>query len=494
MSSRAHAMAPAPSNGTPGHPNASIRQYDLKIDGQSVFQMPKVYQLGVAGALNNRKPGHRSNYRTYNLTTGRYEGPDEPRNVDEEEAALQSAIAASLAESKRHLESTSYGTTAASSARSPVVSNTNNTNKTVVANTNEAPAPPALPTVSAGAEDLLDLLAEPSVPAAAGPDQFQQYHQYSNDPFGITAPPPAAPIQTQQQPDTAAPAQYSNDPFSDSSNPAPPAPSATQQQQPTVDPFAAAPQENQQYMPQLQTNFAMPVPPAEAAPVVAGQPPSSTDLTFTAPLEAQTQQQQEQQQQDSNVDLISQGLESLVNLTDLKSPGTAAVAASGNTYNPFDLSMNASSTNAAFTSDPNAPQPSLGEIQKIKSSGASNAQKEPIMKSPPGVVVTANTSLVLHAGQQQGNYGGYANYGAPPPIQQRGFGVGAMSQQQPAMYGGQQQQMSSPMMSSPSYGPTMTQPQQQVPPMNMNGGGGMYAGQPPPVMQQQQQQQFAYPP
>eukprot|EP00816_Leptocylindrus_hargravesii_P010359 CAMPEP_0196823066 /NCGR_PEP_ID=MMETSP1362-20130617/85984_1 /TAXON_ID=163516 /ORGANISM="Leptocylindrus danicus, Strain CCMP1856" /LENGTH=131 /DNA_ID=CAMNT_0042202807 /DNA_START=32 /DNA_END=423 /DNA_ORIENTATION=+ len=126
-------MAPAPSNGTPGHPNASLRQYDLKIDGQSVFQMPKVYQLGVAGALHaNRTPGNRSNYRTYNLTTGRYEGPDAPRNVDEEEAALQSAIAASLAESKRHLESISYGTTTASSARSPVVSNKHNNNKTAV--------------------------------------------------------------------------------------------------------------------------------------------------------------------------------------------------------------------------------------------------------------------------------------------------------------------------------------------------------------------------
>ena len=509
--------------------------------------MPKVYQLGVKGAVDNnrRKPGHHqhqqqaarargsNNYRTYNLTTGQYEGPEAPRSVNEEEAALQTAIAESLAQSKRHLESISYGTTAASSARSPVVAKkTANTAPALLA----ALPPPALPVVSAGAEDLLDLLAEPmDAPAFAGStapaimaqdpvgNPFDQDFgavaaaaPQGHDPFAIhiqqapAAPSAAdsilsvygaAPVHDPFAPQHVAPAAAvvaESNPFDAPTTTVQPAVAPTATATTSVDPFALSPQpaQQQQYIPQqqLQTNFAMP---AEAAPVQAPAPAQPTNFFNTPPLQPAPVPSVvvfEQQVADPNVDLISQGLNSLVNLTDLSSP----VAGGGNNneqYNPFDLSSNSNSYSNINTSigiDPNAPKPSLGEIQKTKAVSSSSNPKESIMKSPPGAAAngtTTTTSMVLHAGQQQGNFSGYgtanSNYGPPPLIQQQqGFSVGG------AMYGGQQQQQQqiSPMMAPPLYG------QQQHAPTsmnNMNAGGNMYAS--PPAVHQQQQQ-YAYPP
>eukprot|EP00559_Dactyliosolen_fragilissimus_P000953 CAMPEP_0184855456 /NCGR_PEP_ID=MMETSP0580-20130426/699_1 /TAXON_ID=1118495 /ORGANISM="Dactyliosolen fragilissimus" /LENGTH=374 /DNA_ID=CAMNT_0027349969 /DNA_START=167 /DNA_END=1291 /DNA_ORIENTATION=+ len=86
------------------------RQYDLFIDGQSFFSMPKVYELGLKGPItaHDRIPGVMTNAhdapptRQYDVTRGEYVSTG-PRNVHEEEADLKRAIAASLNESKRHL-------------------------------------------------------------------------------------------------------------------------------------------------------------------------------------------------------------------------------------------------------------------------------------------------------------------------------------------------------------------------------------------------------
>lgn len=93
-----------------------FRQYDLLIDGQSFFTMPKVFELGIK-STGDRVPGIRSadDYNgQYNTSAmeygvgGGYDAPSirAPRTTEEEEAALQLAIRASLADSKKHLGET----------------------------------------------------------------------------------------------------------------------------------------------------------------------------------------------------------------------------------------------------------------------------------------------------------------------------------------------------------------------------------------------------
>ncbi len=102
------AHAAPPLSATPG-----FRQYDLWIDGQSFFTMPKVYELGLKGppGARARIPG-RFDYpaadvgrpqsgRMYDLDRGAYV---EPRTREQEEADLQRAINESIEESRRYLE------------------------------------------------------------------------------------------------------------------------------------------------------------------------------------------------------------------------------------------------------------------------------------------------------------------------------------------------------------------------------------------------------
>ena len=92
--------AAAPLSATPG-----FRQYDLLIDGQSFFTMPKLFQIGI----NDPNAGRGA--RAY----GGYASPPSavsPVSLDigypgasaQEEADLRRAIQASLEESRRHLE------------------------------------------------------------------------------------------------------------------------------------------------------------------------------------------------------------------------------------------------------------------------------------------------------------------------------------------------------------------------------------------------------
>jgi hypothetical protein len=75
----------------------SFRQYDLFVDGQSYFDMPKVFELGLRGSAQDqaRSPGDYSSYRT--------------AAQQQEEAELQRAIQASIAESRMHLQNRGYG-------------------------------------------------------------------------------------------------------------------------------------------------------------------------------------------------------------------------------------------------------------------------------------------------------------------------------------------------------------------------------------------------
>ena len=108
--------AAPPMSATPG-----FRQYDMFIDGQSFFNMPKVYELGIKGvsAVENRMPGQYGGYdgamAPRGISSGGYDSggyassPSRdpslrmPRTETEEDEELKRAIAASLQESKRHL-------------------------------------------------------------------------------------------------------------------------------------------------------------------------------------------------------------------------------------------------------------------------------------------------------------------------------------------------------------------------------------------------------
>lgn len=94
------AHASPPLSAVPG-----FRQYDMFIDGQSFFTMPKVYELGIKGpapAYGNapRHFGAPPAERYYDLQRGGYVGA--PSTAYEEEAALKRAIAESLEESRQH--------------------------------------------------------------------------------------------------------------------------------------------------------------------------------------------------------------------------------------------------------------------------------------------------------------------------------------------------------------------------------------------------------
>ena len=106
-------------NATPPlSPQPGYRQYDLLIDGQTFFRMPKVFELGIKGisALDNRVPGQYNNSYDEVSPRSAYGGNDyggssyapeppvrAPRDPSEEDAELQRAIKASLEDAKNHL-------------------------------------------------------------------------------------------------------------------------------------------------------------------------------------------------------------------------------------------------------------------------------------------------------------------------------------------------------------------------------------------------------
>jgi len=88
-----------------------FRQYDLSIDGQSFFTMPKVFQLGIKGAVPNSMSGaYRSNYSSPGAMRSQNLKGDAPFTREQEEADLRRAIEASVNESRQHLGETPNGT------------------------------------------------------------------------------------------------------------------------------------------------------------------------------------------------------------------------------------------------------------------------------------------------------------------------------------------------------------------------------------------------
>jgi hypothetical protein len=112
------AHAAPPLSATPG-----FRQYDLLIDGQSFFNMPKVYELGIKGPnpAQARSPGRYPGGSEFSARTnnpispssmgsgsmgrGMHGNASPPSVQDQEDIDLKRAIQASIEESRMHLES-----------------------------------------------------------------------------------------------------------------------------------------------------------------------------------------------------------------------------------------------------------------------------------------------------------------------------------------------------------------------------------------------------
>lgn len=99
----------------PLSPPRGFRQYELLIDGQSFFNMPRVFELGIKGhSSQSRVPGYTQGYSNPTSPISMGSG-SQGRNVDrndysapatreQEEEDLKKAIQASIEESRRHLE------------------------------------------------------------------------------------------------------------------------------------------------------------------------------------------------------------------------------------------------------------------------------------------------------------------------------------------------------------------------------------------------------
>lgn len=186
------AHAAPPLSATPG-----FRQYDLLIDGQSFFSMPKMYELGIKGPIPShaRVPGSNDYAVAINPTSPISYGSGSagrdfsgPVSREQEEADLQKAIQASIEESRRHLDKKQEDNFSTYSSPQPMTHAA-------------APAPTA---------DLLDFgdMTAGAVPPAPPSDarsmsSIPSYYSAPPSYNNLAGPPPAAPY---------APAAYQSPP------------------------------------------------------------------------------------------------------------------------------------------------------------------------------------------------------------------------------------------------------------------------------------------
>lgn len=86
---------------------SGCRQYDLFVDGKSFFTLPKVYEIGLRGSVQEgRVPGVITNNDRLRLElTSPYRSDMHTSAAEQEQADLKRAIEASLQESRAHLAS-----------------------------------------------------------------------------------------------------------------------------------------------------------------------------------------------------------------------------------------------------------------------------------------------------------------------------------------------------------------------------------------------------
>lgn len=394
------------------------RQYDFYVDGQSFYNMPKVYELGLNGSLtaHSRVPGVLS--RDAGNRGGYVEG--EPLSLRQEEKDLQLAIKASIEESKMYLNK---------NGPAPPVSSGN-----------AAPAQNNVPT-SAPEDDLLNF-GETAVVPATGPSS----NQWSN---AVGSPPPNQQYNTAAYVTTpsVAPVQYSQPPPAQTYSAPMPSTMTPQQSYPSQnvapsynDPFApqpaAAPTYNDIHNQILQSygsnagqvnNTSTQQPPVNSETFSSSgneaEKPNSNDVINETALPVKTVENP------NNVDNV---MGKLVNLMDINSPAEMA---------PTKLTLSLANNNSkGFT----GPTPTLGQMKALRSQSDSTVTTAALSSS-------SGSGAMVVSGQQNGNFGyvnvtqtNYSNngYGYPNTNQQPyGYGAQPNAQQQ---YGQQQYGYGSP--------------------------------------------------
>jgi len=495
------AHATAPMSADPG-----FRQYDFYVDGRTFFSFPKVYRLGLTGTRtmspdNGRvaRPGYPAIENSVNSSRRKGENGagaaaatdiqdlEQPHNQSEEEAYLREAIKASIESEQARQEG------------------------------EEKEKGPAKPNISAEAQDLLldfmddSFAAAPAIgvapPVAAAPaDSWaltaptQSANQWAVPATtAVVAPQPsydqfAAPT-TSNDWATPAPAtndwatvavapQPSYDQFGGASNSFA-APPPVQQPalggappNPSYDNSFAAPPSVQQPAPmpptQQQPQFSMSAPvaqPNQQDPFAAGAPPPAAPIAQTLSVEAPESVQAPAAPATPKLtmnslngtdsllgsggggSMVDQAVQNLMgNIDSFGITGAAAKPPERSRNNPFANSNNILSNTT------------LGELKAKTTTGS---EKKSVMNAPPGALVVA--------GNQSGNWGGYAGQ----PMQHQ--------QQPPMAYGGQMGAGAPPMQQqAPQYGMAGGYQQQQQPPMAYGGqmGGGQMGGGAPPMQQQ----------
>jgi hypothetical protein len=458
-----HAAAPMTAN--PG-----FRQYDLFIDGQSFFTMPKVYELGVRGAAASSGPvPGMSSPRSSEYNGGGGGGPPSmrpPRDTLEEERELQRAINASLEESRRHLED--RGRADVSTAQQ-TTSNDPDLFEFDSAAHAAAPRPPS----NGYAPPPQQQYGSPppqhhQQQYASPPPQQQQYgapppqqQQYGGPPPGqqLLALPPSTsygsqpPVQQQQQQYAPAPVQYQS-PAPVQTNFAPPAaaPAYAADLYAAQDPFAPKPPSRQDIANEILGAYgSSTVSPTGSAGPQGGMwsPPPQQGQQMQNNQYQQQQpppQQQQQPQPNGHGPALTMGgfakteeeplsefeaaMKKLVNVDRIDEPAAQAVKLTMKKVEDEKAKKNKGKSRGLppVATGQVGSAATLGQISSVKPETPKHS--EGIMKAPPQMLFNPNAAqagaLVIHG---QG----------PPPLQQQGFGVGfnngyAPQQQQQYQY------------------------------------------------------------
>jgi hypothetical protein len=416
-----------------------FRQYDLSIDGQSFFTMPKVFQLGVNGAVSEAKPGsYRNNYASSNTgySPQTLHG-DAPTTRQQEQADLRAAIQASISESRHHLgESTGrndqssdlLGFAGPPAASAPPVSDARSVASYYSAPTTygqsfASPPPPAYPAATAAPS----VAAGAIVPAVAPPGYYQApppaapTYAASHVPPSYAAPAPISPAYTSPLPPQQA--SFSSPP------PVPPAPHPTPtgdvfgiHSAPMADPFAPKPVTQQDLTNAILASYQAPPQGAPQTPMAnnAGAPTtprnnpaanggvtlSMNNLALTTGDEKPKSPFEKALCNLVNIDHIDEPAYGENKLTMMKKEEAKKKVVNGKSV-PLPPS-------GAGVAGTNAP---LSQIKKDFEQPQNNTT-EGIMNAPPPGAFHPNAAhggaLVVHG---QG----------PPPLQQAsGFGVGQM--------------------------------------------------------------------
>lgn len=444
----------------PLSPEPGFRQYELFVDGQSFFTMPKVYELGIKSSTSSYNQsvtaGPSDPTSPLTVDSGLRSRLPAPTTREQEEADLQRAIRASIQESRAHLgrhdDSRSAYTTPndtlldfATPAPAPQPPSDARSVASYLS------APPASAPNAARSYNPAPYQAPPS-PAGVGPGalvpSYAPSGYYPGAPAMATptyaAPPPAAP------PAFASPAPVPPVP---PAPPAPPAPSPPQQYMPA--PVPAPMPTPTQPAPVFGLNsvpghdpFApqAPDPTNSILGAYSAPPPTGTSNGDSKPVKGSaaaplSMNVLAQQEDETPQDEVSAALMKLVNVDRIDEPAD---------YNRLTMMQKEEKKKKQTTKNGKSvplPPVASGMVGPNATLSQISSTKSEIPKYEDGKVMNAPPPGVFQAGAAAAGALVVHGQGPPPLNSARGFGVGAQlpnggftSQPMPGHYYQQQPQ------------------------------------------------------